>query len=56
MMLSMKEAASYIGMSYKTLMANYRYWQIPFYKISNKVLFAESELDEWLESHHHKAA
>jgi hypothetical protein len=46
----MHEAAVYVDMSYKCFAAHYAEWGIPSYKISNRVKFRISDLENFLES------
>jgi excisionase family DNA binding protein len=50
-LLSMHEAASYVGLSYKHFSENYRSWHIPHIRIGRKVMFRPAHLDAFLKRH-----
>ena len=46
--MTVKEAAAYIGASEYTVYELVRQMAIPHYKISSKILFRKSTLDQWI--------
>ena len=49
-MLTMTEAAAYVGVKHRTFQACYRLWGVPHFRIGKTVTFRESELEEWLQA------
>lgn len=55
-LMGRKEAARYIGVAYSTLKtwASTHKERIPHFKVGRKVLYSQSDLDEWLWRHRHE--
>jgi excisionase family DNA binding protein len=51
---SVPKAAKLIGLSERTVRELVYTNKIPFYRIGVRILFRESELEKWLEYHHHE--
>jgi excisionase family DNA binding protein len=49
-MLSMQEAAEYIGAKFTTFQYYYieSRWNVPFYRVGRRIVFRESDLENWL--------
>jgi excisionase family DNA binding protein len=47
-MWRMAELAEYLRQPYSTIKAEYKIWQLPFYKVGRSVLFRQSEIEQWL--------
>ncbi|HEX7896629.1 MAG TPA: helix-turn-helix domain-containing protein [Planctomycetota bacterium] len=54
-MLSVKEAAAWLGISAFTLYTWAQTGKVPYYKIEKRVLFGRDDLWKWLERHRRNA-
>jgi hypothetical protein len=49
-MLTMREAAEFTGIKFRTWQVYYRIWQVPFYRIGKNVVFSPDDLGAWLDT------
>lgn len=47
-LMSIPEAAIYLGKSESALRGGYKKWEIPYMKLGGQVVFSRELLDEWL--------
>lgn len=50
---SVPRAAKLLGLSDRTVRGLVYDNKIPFYRVGVRILFRESELEQWLQTHHH---
>jgi hypothetical protein len=50
-LLDMKATAELLGVSHKSLQANWRVWGLPGTRVGKRVQFMERRLLEWIEKH-----
>lgn len=48
-LISMREAADFLGLSYKGFAASYKAMRIPCFKVGRSVKFRIRDLESWLE-------
>jgi len=56
LLVPVKEAAAWLGISAFTLYSWAQSHRIPHYKIGKRVMFSKDEVKRWLEEHKHIAA
>ena len=49
-MLTMREAADFCGIKYRTWQQYWKVWHVPAYRIGKHVLFSPDDLGAWLDT------
>jgi predicted DNA-binding transcriptional regulator AlpA len=50
-LLNISDAASYLGITPRSLQQYHKTWDVPCFKVGRNLMFRESELEQWLQDH-----